>query len=405
MSEAAVVEAPPAQSQSVGGPTATSLFAQQMADLAAKETDAAPEAAPEVTPEPKAKPATVKEETAEAPKEAAPKVDDKAWLTKKIDQMTGDEVLKLIGEKPSKAFKVHEFAKGKYEAKIAELEKKIGEVNAKPQTPANDARIEAYEKQIKDYTEQLSGRDKTIAELDYTKSPQFKRDYIDPYNSAKQAAHNEIKQLTVTDGDITRAATPEDFDTLFDAPLRIQRQMAKAMFGENSDVFFTHRNTLLQIKRSAMDATAKKGEEFQESKTQSEIKTKEEGRLYETQLEARHVELVDQFPELFGDTDNQEASTAFQKGLDFAKHALSERMKMSPAERAEHDALLIQTHAGFRRLAIESKAKDSEIETLKKELAKYRKSDPGSAGDGKATPIVDNGELGGIAGMASAYKK
>lgn len=407
MSEAAIAEAPPAQSQSVGGPTATSLFAQQMADLASKEVESSPEAAPETTPDPKSKPEVVKETTAEAPKEATLKELKQTATEKQMAEWTQKDFDEAMKKAPSKAWKVYEFYKNKNESKLAEAEKKLAGIEAKPASPENDKKIELLEKQIRDYTEQLSGRDKTIADLDYTKSEEFQKNYVAKYNRIQTGAAEEFKRLTITEGETQRPATEADFKRLMKRDIGEQFELVKQWFGDSSAAYrlLTNLNLMDQIQSDAMDARETARQNAEQSKTKAELQTKEEGRLYESQLEARHVELADQFPELFGDTDNQEASTAFQKGLDFAKRALSERMKMSPAERAEHDALLIQTHAGFRRLAIESKAKDAEVETLKKELARYRKSDPGNAGDGKAPAIVDNGELGGIAGMSSMYKK
>lgn len=409
MPEAAVAEAPPAQSQSVGGPTATSLFAEQMAGLAAKEADAAPETAPEAKPVPE-KPVEVKPEVAkENPADVVQKTErSQAWLEKKILDMTAEEASEFIkANGNAKIWKVHEFAKGKYEAKLAEAESKKSAIEAKPASPENDKKIELLEKQIKDYTEQLSGRDKTIADLDYTKSEEFQKNYVAKYNRIQTGAAEEFKRLTITEGETQRPATDADFKRLMKRDIGEQFELVKQWFGDSPAAhrLLTNLNRMEEIQAEAMDARETARQNAEQSKTKAELQTKEEGRLYESQLEARHVELAGQFPELFGDTDNQEAATAMEKGLEFAKRALSERASMSPSERAEHDSLLIQTHAGFRRLVIEKKAVEAEVETLKKELAKYRKSDPGSAGDGKAPAIVDNGELGGIAGMASAYKK
>lgn len=188
-------------------------------------------------------------------------------------------------------------------------------------------------------------------------------------------------------------------------PLKEQIARAKAMFGDAADAFFSHRSEIQRIQREGREALTRAQEEAESKRTQAEVQTKEQERLYESQLEVEHKDLVDKFPELFGDTDNQEAAAAMQKGLDFAKRALGERGKMSPAERASHDAVLQATHAGFRRLVVETKAKDAEIETLKTELAKYRKSDPGSATTGKAPPATNGDELIGIEGMAKMYQK
>lgn len=303
---------------------------------------------------------------------------------------------------PAKAWKVYDFYKQKTASKIAEAEKRISEIQSKPVEAAGDAKkIEAYEKQIKDLSDQASNHLKTIAELDYSRSPEFRERYTDRLTSAYQTAVDEIKQLSVNENDAQRPATQQDFDLLMHLPLREQIIRAKQMFGDAADAFFSHRNEIQRIQREGREALARAQKDAESKRTQAEVQTKEAQRAYESALEAEHTDLVSQFPEYFGDTDNKEASETMEKAMAFAKRTLSERDKMSPQERAAHDAVLQATHAGFRRLVIEKKAADAQIATLEKELEKYRKSDPG-AGDkgGKGAPAVVEEEIGGIAEMA-----
>jgi len=397
----APVEAAPAPEQHVTS-SAVSDFARELAD-SVKAAPQQPEAKPDKpAPQPKEgeveSPSEVKLETPKTEVEKA----KPAAKEKPLTELSSEELDAVMKKAPSKAWKIYEFFKDKTNAELTELRNKLKSVEAKPESPANDKKIEQYENQIKELNESLKTRDRTISELDYSRSPEFQKKYVTRYNNAKKTAEAEIAQLTVTDGDNQRAATAQDFDLLLALPLRDQISRAKAMFGDAADVFFQHRNLLQNIRREGMEALQTANEEAEQRRTQSDLQSKEEQRVYDTTLDNEQKALASEFPELFGDTDNQEASTAFQKGLEFSKRILAERSNMTPAERASHDAVLQMTHAGYRRAVVEIKAQSAQIEALEAELAKYRDSDPGKQTTGKAAaPAGGDDDVGGIDSTAS----
>jgi len=396
MPDAAVAEAPPATDQSATGPTAVADFAREIAESVRNPQPKAPvETAPKaepVAPEPTAKTEIPAKEP--AAKETTPK-------EKPLSELTPEELDSVMKKAPSKAWKVYEHFKQKTNAELTTLREKLAKVDAKPESAANDKVIEKYENQIKELSESLKSHLKTISELDYSRSPDFQKKYIARYDSARKTAEGEIAQLTVTDGETTRQATAQDFDLLMKLPLRDQIQRAKSMFGDAADVFFQHRNTLQNIRREGMEALQSANEEAEQRRTQRELQTKEEQRAYEATLDNEQKALASEFPELFGDTEDQEASAAFGKGLEFSKRVLASRNGMTPAERASHDAVLQMTHAGYRRAVVELKQRDSKITELEAELAKYRGSDPGKTTTGKAPAPVSDDDFGGIESTAS----
>lgn len=392
MPEAAVAEAPPSTDQSATGPTAVSDFAREIAQSVKNPT---PKAEPEPTLEsktetPKAD-VTHPEKTDVPPKEAP-----KESKEKPLSDLTPDELDSVMKKAPSKAWKVYEFFKNKTNTELATLRDKLAKVEAKPETAANDKVIEKYENQIKELSESLKSHLKTISELDYSRSPDFQKKYIARYDNARKSAESEIAQLTITDGETTRQATAQDFDLLMKLPLRDQITRAKTLFGDAADVFFQHRNVLNNIRREGMEALQAANEEAEQRRTQQELQTKEEQRLYDSTLDSEQKALASEFPELFGDTDDPTASEAFGKGLEFSKRVLSSRSNMTPAERASHDAILQMTHAGYRRAVVELKARDAKITELETELNKYRKSDPGKTTTGKPPAPVNDDDVGGI---------
>lgn len=390
MAEApAAVESPPATDQSPTGTSAVAEFAREIAQ-SSKATPATPPAEPPETPETPESPETPA--PAESPEKTASKPKPKL-----LTEMTQAEVAELIKQGPSKAYKLHEFYVKKTDGLVKSLQDKVKALESKPVEAQGDAKkIEQYENQIKELNESLKANLKTIAELDYSKSPEFKKRFLDRYDHAKQEAVAEISQLQVQDGENQRPATAQDFELLLRLPLRDQIARAKAMFGDLADVFFQHRNTLAAIRREGMDAMQQANEQAEANRTQSEIQSKEAQKVYETTLDFEKSELIKNLPALFGDTDNQEASTAFSKGLEFSKKVLNERAQMSPEERAAHDAVMMMTHAGYRRAVVELKDKDAKIAELETELQKYRDSDPGKATTGKAPNAQAADDIGGI---------
>lgn len=408
MPEAATIEAPPpAAPTSAPTDAGISGFTQFLETSVKSATKEPPAAEPDKTPEP---PKETKAETPPTePQKETPKEPAKTTAKEKpLQEMTSEELDAVMKKAPSKAWKVYEFYKNKTEGKIAEYEAKIKTIGEKPVETAADAKkVEAYEKQIKELQEQNSTHLKTLAELDYSKSPEFRERFTEPLARAYQAAVDEISQLTVAEGETSRQATQNDFDLLLRLPLKEQIVRAKAMFGDMADVFFTRRNEVQRIQNEGRQALAKAQTDAEGNRTKAELKTKEEQNLFDSQLEAESAGLVEKFPHLFGDTDNQESAKAQDEGREFARKAISDLSKMSPADRAAHVSALVHSHGFARRAMVEMKALESEVETLKAELAKYRKTDPGAETTGKA-PKMDSAkdlESKGIDGLAATFQR
>lgn len=393
MPEASPVAAPaPAPTQSPNGPSAVADFAREIAESTAAVAEPTPDPTPTETPSKEPKP--VDNPEPKQPADAAPKEAPKA---KSFADLTQSEIADLIKAGPSKAYKLHEAYVKKTETQLTALQEKVKALESKPvEAPGDVKKVEAYEKQIQELSDTIKSREKVIAELDFSRSPDFQKRFISRYNNAQKTAEAEIAQLTVTEGDTQRAATAQDFALLMQLPLRDQITRARAMFGDAADVFFQHRNILQNIRREGMEALQQANEDAEQLRSQRDAQTKEEQRAYATTLESEEKALATDFPDLFGDTDNPQASAAFKKGLDFAKKALDARNSMSPTERASHDAILKMTHAGYRRAVVEIKSLNSENKALKDELAKYRKSDPDTETTGKAPKPEGDDDIGGI---------
>lgn len=410
MSEAAVIEAPPEQTPSAADTGGISSFAEEMAASVAKATKTQndpPAEVAKVEPEKAAEPPkeTPKEVTPETPKET-PKTSAKE---KPLSEMTTEELDAVMKKAPSKAWKVYEFFKNKTLTEIAELKKKSETIQAKPVESAADAKkVEAYEKQIKELQSALGERDKTLAEVAYEKSPDFQQKYVSKYNKLRDGAAEEFKRLNITEGETQRQATVADWNRLMKRDAGEQFELVKQWLGDTpaAQRLLIQLSRMEEVHSEALDARNSAYEQAEKNRLQSESQSKEEAAFYESQLAAEQKDLAEKLPDMFGDTDNKEAAEVQQKGREFARKALMERASMSPRDRAAYDAALIESHAYARRAVIEMKAMENELEALKAELAKFRKTDPGSDLNGKAPKAAAaDDDSGGIESMASVYKR
>lgn len=409
--EAATIESPPTQTPSAADTGGISSFAEEMAATVAKATKANNEQPVETatTTEAEKTVETPKEEKVETVKEEPKEEAKTSAKEKKLEEMTSDELDAVMKKAPSKAWKVYDFFKNKTLTEIAELKKKLETIQAKPVESAADAKkVEAYEKQIKDLQSALGDRDKTLSEVAYEKSPEFQQKYVAKYNKLRDGAAEEFKRLNITEGETQRQATVADWNRLMKRDAGEQFELVKQWLGDTpaAQRLLIQLSRMEEVHSEALDARNAAYEQAEKNRIQSESQSKEEAAFYESQLAAEQKDLAEKLPDMFGDTDNKEAAEVQQKGREFARKALMERASMSPRDRAAYDAALIESHAYARRAVIEMKAMENELEALKAELAKFRKTDPGSDLNGKAPKAAAaDDDSGGIESMASVYKR
>lgn len=337
-----------------------------------------------------AKPADPKAADPKAPKEPAdpkpidPNTKDPVALRKRLAEVEG-ELKKTRSER---------------EAEITKLQSKIKEFESKQFVTPEQIQ------QQKDREERLRELEAQSAAADFRKTPEYKRDFIDPWQQEWRSAVANVKELFVSpEGEEPRPGTAKDFDAVRNAGSYIQqRNMAKQLFGEEWDVVMTHINSMRGIENRAAQAVATHEQSY-ETTRQTELTT------YQSAYDETDKNLVSTYPQFFGeDPENPEAIAEMQKGLDFIDRALEQSKKSTLAERAAANATIRRWAGAFPRMHFMLGKKDAEIASLKEALAKYRGSDPGAevGGDGGGGPPKDPNALpveGGSEAMAAEFDK
>lgn len=325
-----------------------------------------------------------------APTDPKPPVDsntkDPVALRKRLAEVEG-ELVKTMAER---------------DAEIAKHTAKIKEFEAKQfVTPEQIAQNREREERLKELEAQN-------AAADFRRTPEFKRDYSDPWQEEWRTGVANVKQLQITDAATGeyRLGTSKDFDAVRTAGTYIQqRSMAKALFGEDWDVVMSHVNNMRTLEDRAARAVAAHEQNFETSK-QTEIAT------YQTAYDETDTNLVTQYPQFFGDDPNDpEAVAEMKKGLDFIDKAIEKAKRATPAERASANAVVRRWAAAFPRMHFTLQKRDAEIASLKEQLAKYQGSDPGAEGGGDGGPggvINDPNAIpteGGSEALAAQFDK
>ena len=389
MPEAPVVAAPsvaaPADPSGGGGIKAAAAKAMQGMD-ALVTPKAAPKAEPkvDVAPEPKTVVADPK-----------PKVDPKAA---KVDPWE---------KAPTNLKNEHYKLKRESEERTTALERKIKEIEAKPKEQPGDAKqVEEFQKQIK----QLNQR---LAEKDYREGLEFKTKFEGRWNAAYKRAVEEVKHLPTlkrdADGNAVRDrnATEQDFRQLMALPPGAQDDAINNLFGPLNFRVFDSIRELQRIESEADQAIAEHGQTAEQRAKDEKERLGKEETSYNTAVEQADKELREAYPQYFAPDDNDpEFSDKLKGGFDYVDNIERQIREgnLSMEDRAAYRSVLRAQAAGFHGQTLRVNRLTEEVKTLKTELSKYRKSDPGADDPkgGGGEPVVDGEVPQGIKGAAAA---
>jgi hypothetical protein len=350
---------------------------------------------------------STKEQTASAEIDAIlnrgtkPKPDAKA-TEKALDWKTSPKLFR----------EAHERHVTESQATIKKLESQIAEIqNKKVEAPADAGKIAELEKRIQEAEQKAQDYNRRLAEADYSKSEEFKRDYAEKWNSAYKAAVSETLRYQAIakvdeDGNPTlRPATQADFDYIRALPVEARRQAAKERFGDNGNDVVDNIKELDRIHRAGMEAISRAQETFESKRKQQEAEFKAHSETYRTVRQQSTEELMGKFPQFFGESkDDPELSAAWKAGVEFFDKTESGAESMTPDKRATAMAIIRAQVGAFPRLAMVVKRNEQKISELTAELAKYRKTDPGSATVKTEVVKTNEDDIGDINSMTAKFK-
>jgi hypothetical protein len=266
---------------------------------------------------------------------------------------------------------------------IDELQNKIKEFEGRKYWTEDD--IKASETA----TQRLAKLEADLYGRDYRQSPEFKEKYQSKFDRLWNKGKETVKGLTVKfmegEEQKERAATERDLLDVVDAPPSQRYKLAKQLFGDDHAVVTDYANKLNDIRDEAEEAVQDKQKSYQ-SETQKQA---EELRAVGGQIEAFVKQasdgLVQQFPDIFAaKEDEPEVAAALKKGFDFVNESRMKQATMTVNERAARIATITAWAGAFPRLVHDLSKLRAEIASLREENGKYRKSDPGTMGEGGA---------------------
>lgn len=339
------------------------------------KTTETPKADPAKAPEAKAAPAATPPKTATEKTPATPPKEDGGTLRRKLEDALKSEKSRL--------------------SEIESLKRQNEELSKKRfVTPEMEKEIEDNKKQIAEYRKQ-------IAEAAYERSDDFKKRFIEPWESLKTDTLKKVEQLVVTNAETgeSRRATAEDFMRVAAAPFSERAAVAEQLFGKNALLVLTRLDKLESITEASNQAIREHREQYDAKQREESTKFQESQKQMATLREQARTELVQKYPQVFGDDpDDPESNEAMKKGYEFLDNVTSQAEQMPPEDQAAVAEVVRARAAWFPRGYRQLTKAQERIKTLEAELAKYRASDPGSEtkpdARGEAPKKSDDGPKG-----------
>lgn len=363
----------------------------------AKPADA-PAAAPAKPAEP-AKPVEAPKPVAKAPEKPAEPAKQPAPINIDDPKVPAAELRKHMKEQ-----------KGRYETTIQERERALAETSAKLKVlEGKRFWSEQDEVKFKELETKQAYLESQHYSRNYADSPEYKAKYFIPLNEKFAEAVEISKSLDVkyADGaeEKIRKGDEADIRRIYNAPNNAERRkMARELFGDYAQDVLDAVFPMAALAKEAAQVVKDKAENY----TVEQQKQQELSKTSATQFQQLIVAAADQLakaqPEIFGVPENNpEEADLLKKGMGFVDESSANMSKFKPEERAARVSLIRSMAGAYPRMAhILSKTR-SELEAANAELAKYRGSDPGNAGDaGGAGAPAPSGD-GGTDDMAKEF--
>lgn len=287
--------------------------------------------------------------------------------------------------------------KASLEAQKAELEKK------RYWTPEDEQRNKAIQDRLQQVEASFFARD-------YAESPEFKDKFEKPWQARHQRALADVKIAKIhfkEDGeDKVRDAVAMDWFRVLNAGSDYEATLiANDLFGAGAQAFLNHRMELNRLKEGGEAAISDKRTGFDTERKTAFESFQRSTQAFQQQRESFTQALVQKYPAFFGeDGASEEEKTALKTGMEFVQSSLAQQGTLTPEDHAKRAAVMALYAGAFPRLVVTNKSLVAQIETLKADLAKYQKTDPGNAGEGGGTGGGGpSGTPGGTAGLMAAF--
>jgi hypothetical protein len=353
-------------------------------DAARKGKQAAPARILDPSPDKPQKP-IVEKPVAEKPATDKPAEEEAAPEEKPAEE---DSAAQPKTDKPAADGKLQ---KGPWQM-LREAQAKLKELEGKAPAKPDDAASKAAEERLAKLEATLAEKEREIQLADYTKSDDYAKNFLKPFTDAYTEAREAVAQFQLTDPDSgeTRQATPADFDAL----MRVTdpnkaAEMIDSLFGSGAkaaEVAAMRRDIIKLNTRRANQIESKRVEAAENSGKSVAERQKAQGEIAKTYTETL-AKLAAERKEFFAPDEDAKGNEILEKSRAIADLAFGKQAEgkppISPVELAKIHAVIHAKATGFDRLVYRNKVAASKIAELEKELAEFRKSEPGN-GDGKS---------------------
>jgi 23S rRNA pseudoU1915 N3-methylase RlmH len=381
-----------------GAPTSTP--SSNAAPVAPAAAPTAPAAAPASTPAKQASPfdeldtLTTPEPKAPAAAPAAgepPKASEPPKPAAAADPKAGDR--QFQGPKELREYaKRLEGENQSLKTRITEVEKKIGEnQDAGKNTQALTERLATLEKELKE-------REAKLYELDAEQSPEFKKNFVAPFNKAAEFAKQQIESLEVVetgaDGETqsTRPATFEDFKALYGMPLNKAVKAANAMFGESAQLVINHITELHRLEYQRVQALQETRETAAQRRKQDEdtriANQSKEREAVNTMWREVNSDIYNRNTEFHPDPQDAKEKTIVDKATLLVDSSYGERKEQTLQQKVLLDAEI--RHRAIREPLLRYRLKKSqaEVSELKAVIEELKGGKPGNTNNPGGQPTA-----------------
>src|SRR3990167_2014803 len=285
-------------------------------------------------------------------------------------------------------------AYAKVKSRVAELEKQLNEVKAKP---IEDTERKTFTDQILDLNKKLEEAAGKLKSVAWEQSDDYRKQFEQPFIDAWQDGVSQTTTLTVTNPDgSTRKGTSDDFQAIMAEPDNGRAAAtANEMFGPNAFYVLSQRRELQKLNNTRNKALTEyratvneRVKAEQEAGTKAQKESEERKVQWLTKFKALNDEAVTKYPDWFAPLEGDEEGNKLLEKVFRDTDAAFNGNGLTPEQTLRLHSATRNKAAAFGRLVHRVKQRDSRIAELEKELAEIRASTPG---DGKVNAETGEG--------------
>lgn len=294
----------------------------------------------------------------------------------------------------------------RFTATVAEKENALALANAQlKELQAKKFWTPELQKRIDETDASKAALERQLYSKNYAESPEFKKLFKDKIDEQATEAVEVIAALKVQSATgETRDGTHGDMLRLYNAANNTdRRKLAKELFGEDFQEALDAVQPMIATRKAASEAVKSKADSYETEVKQQSEQFQQLNQQMKDFVSKSTESLATAMPAIFGASDKPEEVKMLKKGFEDFDQTSEQLAAMTSESKAATLAAIRAKVAAFGRLKSMVESRDRMLAERDAELAKYRKSDPGNAGEATGATESPKGE-GGTAGLSSEWE-